>query len=403
MVRGGGLVSRRWMTARRRSRPPVRQRRGISEYPRLNVRGGRRIPRCFVDVAIRVVRAVVDVVVGQHRDGVCRRRPWLRRVGSAGRDHRAERGQADGDPPLSRLPHNTPVRPPQHRPQDGVAAPVLPVVRPPASGVGRPDARGAHRLRRGTAAPRARPTRPRRPARTARTRRRAGLAPNDGRRRAGGAVRLGLAGQRAVRARHVVARPRRSRGGGVGQGIEAASGSLVAALGRRPAGVVADPSRSRAGRGPRAFGVVRQRARAPPHASRCPPDHRSAVAGAHAPPRPAPQLCHPPPRWRSRPAGRSRSCSGTGTWRPRSATRTSAASGCGPPTTRRIHEHEHRRRRSAPVVAVAAVVAETQHRGTRPPDRVVLAVGQVHRRSGRVPGYRQASIRATSSAPACSG
>ena len=78
--------------------------------------------------------------------------------------------------------------------------------------------------------------------------RRAGLAPDDGRRRARGALRLGLAGQRAVWPRHVVARSRRGCGRRVGQGIEAAAGSAVAAVGRRAAGVVADAPRGRAGR-----------------------------------------------------------------------------------------------------------------------------------------------------------
>ena len=54
--------------------------------------------------------------------------------------------------------------------------------------------------------------------------------------------------------------------------------------------------------GPEPARVVRQRARAPPHASRRPPHHRSAVAGAHASPRPAPQLRHSPARWWGRPA-----------------------------------------------------------------------------------------------------
>ena len=102
-------------------------------------------------------------------------------------------------------------------------------------------------------------------------------------------------------------------------------------------------------------------------------------------------------------SGRCRSCSVTPTLRPPSATLTSAASGSEPPIARPILEHEHRPRRPRPGDALGTLAAPQEHRVPRPPDRPLLAAGEVRRRPCRRRPADRASIPAIWSAPGCSG
>ena len=239
-------MSRRWLTrwpTRRAWR--VRQLRGGTEYPRLNVRCCRRICRRLVDVAARVVRRVFDVLVGQHGDGVRRRRARVRRVGGEGRGDRPEGRQANHHPPLLGVPDHPSIRPPEHRSQDRLPAPILPMVATAAADLGRSDARRAYRVGRRTLATRARPPRHLRTPRAAGSGGRGRVAPGDGRRGAGTALWVGFAGQRTVWAGHVVARPRRCRRRRVGEGVQGTTSATVRAVGRRLAHMVGDAPRSR--------------------------------------------------------------------------------------------------------------------------------------------------------------
>ena len=91
---------------------------------------------------------------------------WCARSGIV----RPGRREAHHDPALPRLPHDTPVRPAQHRPQDGIAAPLLRMVGAHGRGCERPDDRHPHLAGRGAAAPGARRQRPLGPARRGATR-----------------------------------------------------------------------------------------------------------------------------------------------------------------------------------------------------------------------------------------
>ena len=257
--------------------------------------------------------------------------------------------------------------------------------------------------------------RPRRAARGRAARGRAGLAAPARRRRARGAVRLGPPGQRAVRARHVVARPRPARR------------STCGARAPRSAGCRCRHRRSRALRrvaGVRHDVLVDDAAPSRP-AGRC-----SATSGASRSPRATCAGSSTAARRRRRTRTRSataspptcstaaptcapcRSCSATPTSPRRSATPTSAASASARPTSTPIPEHEglgpsarheHRRRRSVPGDAVGPLAQAAQLVGPRPPDRLVRPARQVRRRPGRRRAAVERRSRATSSARACSG
>ena len=210
------------------------------------------------------------------------------------------------------------------------------------------------------------------------------LAAPQRRRGARGALRLGAAGQRAVRARRRIARPRAGGGHGVGQGREGAPRAGVGTGGGRAAGVAARAPRRGAGRrrpsrGPRCSAT----SGAPPHATRRAPHPRSALAVARRTRTPCATASPPTCSTGARTSGRCRSCSATPTWPRRSATPTSAGSGCGRPTPTPTREHEHRRCRPVPRDAMGSLAQAAQRVGPRPPDRVVRPAGQVHRRAAR--------------------
>ena len=197
-----------------------------------------------------------------------RRRPRLRRVGGAGGDHRARR-RSSARPVRRYLAYLTTraVRPAQHRPQGGRAAPLLRLVAC-AGAWRRPTRRSGVQAtrRRRPAAPRARPPRPRRAARRAAAPDgRAGVAPRAATTpcsRCSTARACGSASCAGSTSSSLDLAAARRRG--VGQGRQGAPGAAVAR--RRSRALrrwLRAAPRGRAGAtGADAGGAVRQRARA---------------------------------------------------------------------------------------------------------------------------------------------
>ncbi len=248
---------------------------------------------------------------------------------------------------------------------------------------------------------------------------RAGLASSPRRRGARGAVRLGTAGQRAVRARtrrriDLAALGRRrvgqGRQGAAGAAVGPGGGGAAALAGRAPRGASATTCPRRAP----AASAVRQRAGSPADPTRRAPDRRPPVTVADPSARAAPQLRHPPARRRRRPAGRAgaarprRRSSTTqrythvsrerlrATALTRRASESDDGAGHGAPAVRRHSDrHEHRRRRPVPGAAVGPLAQAAQLVGPRPPDRVLRPARQVRRR----PRRRRAPVERRSRRP----
>ena len=178
-----------------------------------------------IDSFARSLSSLSDHTVAAYASDVRGFATWAARAGI----ERAGRREAHQPAPLPGVPHDPRVRPAQRRPQGRGVPALLQVARAGRPPRGRPDGRAAGPRWRRTLAAGPRAPGSRGAARGSPARGRAGLAPPTRRRRAGGAVRLGPAGQRAVRPERRLAGTRRGRGRRLGQGRQAAPGSVVGA------------------------------------------------------------------------------------------------------------------------------------------------------------------------------
>ena len=217
-------------------------------------------------------------------------------------------GQANHHPSLPGVPDHPPVRPPEHRSQDRLPAPLLPMVATPAADLDRSDARRAYRRRATARLPRVLDQRD-----ISELLERPGPQGEAVWRRAMDDAVLELLYGSGLRVSELCGLDTSSLDldaaavvvwgkGSKQRRVPLSEPSVVALrtwLGIRHEVVPVD--------GHGAVRPVRQRARAPPHASRRPPHRRSAVAGADASSCTAPQLRHPSAR------RGCRSASGAGT------------------------------------------------------------------------------------------
>ena len=336
-------------------------RPSMSEYPRPGARprpsdaapASTRLTIASAAWRIDAFAALADVAVRAHRRGLraptCVASPTGRRARAS---PIAGRREAHDRAPLPGVPDDPPVRPPQHRPQGGRAAALLPLARRARAGstadptVGLQARGGDGRL-------------PRVLDRRDLDELLDGAAPEDEpdwRRRRDDAVLEVLYGS-GLRVSElcgldiVVARPRPLGGDRVGQGRQGAAGAAVGSRRSRAlrAWLAVRHDVSSTTPDAAAPAAVRQRAGQAAHAARRAADPRSALAVADPPARAAPQLRHPPARRRRRPPRRA------GAARPRRRGHDAALhprqprAARGPPTRERPPaEHEHRRRRPVP-------------------------------------------------------
>ena len=149
------------------------------------------------------------------------------------------------------------------------------------------------------------------------------------RRRARAALCRRAAGGRALRARPGRGGPRRAGRSRCGARGTRSAGCPSTTAARRPS-LSGWPRAGPALAGPDSptGGRLLEPAGQPARPARRPADPRPPLAGAHPPPRAAPQLRHPPARRRGRPAGGPGAARATPACRPPRCTPTSARNGC---------------------------------------------------------------------------
>ena len=272
---------------------------------------------------------------------------------------------ASDDSSIPGVPHDPPFRPADHRPQDRLDPPLLPLARRHGARSGRPDRRRVGSGRRRSAAARARPVRTERPVRRSHgdQSRRARVAATARRRRAGGALRIRAARQRAVHPHRCVAVARAARRHGLGQGFQGAAGPVERTGRRRAPGMVgtfAPTSSSLARTGPATSCSATSAASRSPRAT-C---GESSTGGRPCrPTRTHSATASPPTCSTAVPTcAPCKSCSGTRMWQQRSVTLTSVENASRRPIARHTPEHEHRSRRRRPPDAVEPLAQAQEQR-----------------------------------------